>query len=413
MSKTCIFLTSRYPFGYHETFIENEINFLSKNFDNILILSYGSSKKRIRKVPTNVSWESLEVFDIKFKKIRKFIAGLFFKKIIFQKNILKTLYSIYVNGGISIGFKKAKKIILKKQFDVSNCVIYSYWLGEQASIAWELKKYFLSKNNQNNIVAISRAHRCDLYSEYAPLHYLPEQYDSILNLDHIYSCNLVGESYLKRKYPKFAFKISVAYLGTQDFGLGPKKNVSLIHFVTCSNIIPIKRIDLFAKVFCILSEKHDNILWTCIGDGKDKQKINKIIANSKAIEKVTFLGQLSNEEVISFYKNNYVSFFVNTSKIEGLPVSVMEAMSFGIPCIATDVGGTSELVNDENGLLISENFDCFDLADKIESLLLLNDAEIAKKRVASRQTWENNSYSCRNYNDFYANIIKLLYNNKK
>ncbi|NJK95527.1 MAG: glycosyltransferase [Bacteroidales bacterium] len=45
--------------------------------------------------------------------------------------------------------------------------------------------------------------------------------------------------------------------------------------------------------------------------------------------------------------------FLNTSLSEGVPVSVMEALSFGLPVIATDVGGTGELINDEVGMLIN------------------------------------------------------------
>lgn len=40
------------------------------------------------------------------------------------------------------------------------------------------------------------------------------------------------------------------------------------------------------------------------------------------------------------------------SDSEGIPVSIMEAMSFGIPVIARNVGGMSEIVNEENGLLL-------------------------------------------------------------
>lgn len=50
--------------------------------------------------------------------------------------------------------------------------------------------------------------------------------------------------------------------------------------------------------------------------------------------------------------------FINVSSSEGLPVSIMEACSFGIPIIATNVGGTAEIVQaGVNGILLKEQFE--------------------------------------------------------
>jgi len=49
---------------------------------------------------------------------------------------------------------------------------------------------------------------------------------------------------------------------------------------------------------------------------------------------------LPHNDVLNYYASNPVDVFINTSSSEGLPVSIMEAMSFGIPVIATNVGGT-------------------------------------------------------------------------
>ena len=47
--------------------------------------------------------------------------------------------------------------------------------------------------------------------------------------------------------------------------------------------------------------------------------------------------------------------FINLSSSEGIPVSIMEAQSFGIPVIATNVGGSGEIVVSETGVLVDEN----------------------------------------------------------
>ena len=69
------------------------------------------------------------------------------------------------------------------------------------------------------------------------------------------------------------------------------------------------------------------------------------------------MGNTANSEVMRRYGKMNVDVFVNVSENEGLPISIMEATSFGMPVIATDVGGTSEIVkNGENGFLIEKDF---------------------------------------------------------
>jgi glycosyltransferase involved in cell wall biosynthesis len=94
-------------------------------------------------------------------------------------------------------------------------------------------------------------------------------------------------------------------------------------------------------------------------------------------------GFVDNKNLIKFYQSQPVDLFLNVSASEGLPVSIMEALSFGIPVIATDVGGTSELVNENNGQLIPANFDINELAYSIECMLKLDplDLELLRKNA--------------------------------
>lgn len=64
---------------------------------------------------------------------------------------------------------------------------------------------------------------------------------------------------------------------------------------------------------------------------------------------------LSHDQVMNYYKEHHFDVFINMSTNEGVPVSIMEAASFGIPIIATNVGGTSEIVQPSVGMLLSSN----------------------------------------------------------
>ena len=75
-----------------------------------------------------------------------------------------------------------------------------------------------------------------------------------------------------------------------------------------------------------------------------------------------FHGRVDNVQVRSFYRDTFVNVFVNTSSSEGVPVSIMEAQSAGIPVIATAVCGTPELVNENDGLLLPADPEPVDVA---------------------------------------------------
>ena len=98
---------------------------------------------------------------------------------------------------------------------------------------------------------------------------------------------------------------------------------------------------------------------------------------------------------------------MNVSLNEGLPVSIMEAISFGIPVIATDVGGTSEIVRDGfNGYLLSKDFSDEDFAALLSRVYNMKDAEYETLRTNARAFWERNFDASKNYPAFISQITK-------
>jgi glycosyltransferase involved in cell wall biosynthesis len=61
------------------------------------------------------------------------------------------------------------------------------------------------------------------------------------------------------------------------------------------------------------------------------------------------MGDTPLNEIIAAYVSTPFDVFINTSRSEGIPVSLMEAMSCGIPCIAPKVGGIPELIDGKSG----------------------------------------------------------------
>ncbi len=117
------------------------------------------------------------------------------------------------------------------------------------------------------------------------------------------------------------------------------------------------------------------------------------------------MGEISNQELMHFYKENHIDLFVNVSVEEGVPVSIMEAISFGIPVVATNVGGTSEIVHhNENGLLVNRDFSDRDLQVAINDFYKAN-VETEQFRMNSRKIWEEVCNYKVNYERFYTDFL--------
>jgi len=104
------------------------------------------------------------------------------------------------------------------------------------------------------------------------------------------------------------------------------------------------------------------------GQGPLRSKLQSF-AQAKGLEEaVQFLGHISHQRLLAIYAQREVDLVVLPSLIEGIPVSLMEAMGYGVPVIGTDVGGVGELLCGEAGLLVPAR-DPVALAEAIERVL--------------------------------------------
>ena len=124
------------------------------------------------------------------------------------------------------------------------------------------------------------------------------------------------------------------------------------------------------------------------------------------------ISQISFTEYFSLlktlYNEHFIDLFVNVSESEGLPVSIMEAMATGIPVIATDVGGTAEIVNSDNGFLIPKDFTEEQLKEIIIRFNNLSFVERAKLRENAYLTWNEKFNSEKNYQKFVSDVFDMV-----
>lgn len=355
MNNVLYFFTQSYPYGSGESFIENELNFIASKFKQVYLFTK-SKESKLRTVPGNV-----ELVYIEPSSLKRNVGFLI-------KNIFIITYILFTE----VFFSRQKKMFRKKiRYNVSYLItgilyaeavynfskdkkddkpfFYSYWFFD-----WNFSLAVLKFKNKIKC-NFTRAHGFDLYEDNGKPNYLPFRKFCFDNTDKIFTVSKTGANYLKNIYPHFSNKIKCYYLGTLDMGINPlPDNNTPIHIVSCSNIVSVKRVELIIDVlkYCKV-----DIIWTHIGDGILKEVIVEKSKSLPANCKANFLGSLSQQAIFNFYNTTPIDIFINCSISEGLPVGIMEAISFGIPVIATDVGGTKEIVTKETGFLLTRDFD--------------------------------------------------------
>ena len=396
--KNLILITSEFPYYSGEPFLLNELPYLSKAFKQIYLFSINGSKKdaQTREVPINVQVYPLEDIKSNVKYIFNIAVGCTpsSKELkIKAQSIKHVLVSLYTRGRSQRIAKRIYQIIRNEKLDVKDTTVYSFWFAYQAVAGWLLAD--MLKNDGSCVYTVARAHGYDLYWERASGGFLPFQDVSLRKLDKCFPCSDYGTKYLLEKYPWAESVIQTARLGTKDHGLNPYNGEKTL--VTCCNLEPLKRMSLFAKAFCKLAKKDKSLKWICIGSGEQESQIIEIIKKAGLEKQVIMTGRLSNDKVMDIYKTQGIMFFCNVSTSEGIPVSIMEAQSFGIPVIATDVGGTNELVNNRNGLLIDADMTYDTLYMHLKHSFELSQEMYNTMRRTSRETYEVVSSDCNNY----------------
>ena len=172
--------------------------------------------------------------------------------------------------------------------------------------------------------------------------------------------------------------------------------------ISVSRVEHIKRLDLLVAALK-LTPSAMRIEWTHFGAGTQFSAIEESLRSLPANVSAHLQGEVRNVEVLAHYLNHPVDILINVSASEGVPVSIMEALSFGVPCIATDVGATREIVNTSNGCLLNKNVTS---AEVIDAVIDLEQRTNTKESMHDEaiQMWEKHFNRDKNFIDFAEHI---------
>lgn len=416
--KTLVLITSQFPFGTSESFLESEFPFLNNNFDKIIIISQNVSAQMTRILPESViihrynpstPFSGFLRLPILILLSFKTILNLLNEEIQFRRTtgspfVLRNLPSLFKKTIKALQLRDYIKVKLLKEDTSGNIVFYSYWLKTGA--------HAISLLEYKNCTKIARAHGSDLYEEKTIAGYLPLLKFSAKKLDAIFFTSKHGMDYFSAKVNFESDGFIVSRLGVnspKNENVKASKSDEYV-IISCSNMIPLKRIDL---IICALESVQidKNILWLHFGDGvlrDELETLARMKLGSLDRIKYRFMGHYPNIDLMEFYSYNKIDLFINTSSTEGIPVSIMEAQSFGIPVIATDTGAVAEIVVEGTGTLFPVDFKTDELANLIEHYANLTDPEYDNIRINAIRNWESNFNAISNYGIFITKVNSIL-----
>lgn len=148
--------------------------------------------------------------------------------------------------------------------------------------------------------------------------------------------------------------------------------------------------EMAVRVFARLRERFPEAKLTMAGNDKGLEPAVKALAKDLSVDRyIRFPGFLDQSAKLKEFSD--ADIFINTNRIDNMPVSVVEACSFGLPVVATRVGGIPDLLADRSEGLLVEDGNAKQMAEAVEELLL--DKELVAKisrggrKLAERSVW--------------------------
>jgi colanic acid/amylovoran biosynthesis glycosyltransferase len=186
-------------------------------------------------------------------------------------------------------------------------------------------------------------------------------------------------------------------LSSYQFRL-PKEKIERIY--CAARLAPEKGFEFLFQAMKILQDKNYDLELRLVGDGPSRGALERLGRELGILDRLHFLGYV--DEATKMRELYASDLFVLPSLAEGLPSSATEAMAVGVPVIATNIAGTSELIeHGKNGLLVRPS-DPQALADAIIRMIedydfRMRAAELGRKKVLDEFDVDKEAVSLRKY----------------
>lgn len=364
-----LLITNSYPYGgmTEEAFVAPELEALRARFDRVTVMPQIRSG-----VPVYVP-EDIEVSDSLCAarpswrhKLRALVTPGVWRDAWRDRRQIRSVASLRAALAYYTYARYYAARLKEIGVDAADTLIYTFWFDYVTYGAAMLE----------GARVISRAHGYDIYEEEGFISRTLRQ-RTLAAVERVYVASKAGADYLRRLFPDFADKFGVSYLGSrQPVEMSPCGGAmpdGALRLLTVARLSPVKRVPMLLEALKCLAQTMPGrgIEWTVVGCGGDEKRLKRIIdAGLPDNLNVRLLGGMDNEHLHRLMASGNFDAMVLTSRSEGgLPVCMCEALSYGIPLIATAVGGVPEIVNEETGLLLPKDFTAEEFAEQVSRFL--------------------------------------------
>ena len=188
----------------------------------------------------------------------------------------------------------------------------------------------------------------------------------------------------------------------------PKENTNIftndqINITIVSRLVSHKNIEKIIKAISDLNSPLINL--NIIGDGPELNQLQKISLESNNKDNIIFHGKLNRDDINHIFLKSDI--YIQASNYEGLPHSLLEAMSYGIPVLCTPVGECKEILgNEDRGYILDLPVSKNNIKSKISEII--GEKNIANKKGERGKDFINEKYNLTNSFNLYKNLFTRL-----
>ena len=212
--------------------------------------------------------------------------------------------------------------------------------------------------------------------------------------------------HLKNFIQNLGFKNKIEIINNGVFI--PEENTNIftndqINITIVSRLVSHKNIK---KIIRAISDLNDPLIYlNIIGDGPELNQLQKISLESNNKDNIIFHGKLNRDEIDHIFLNSDI--YIQASNYEGLPHSLLEAMSYGIPVLCTPVGECKEILgNEDRGYILDLPVSKNNIKSKISQII--SEKDIANKKGERGKDFINENYNLTNSFNLYKNLFTRL-----
>ncbi|MBM3921215.1 MAG: glycosyltransferase [Sphingomonadales bacterium] len=391
--------TQKFPYYGGETFLEGELPFLLQAYDKVYIYPREKGDRFYAELPERVVVQNEVVSEpIQIRNLLKknwiWMLKWLLSEIIRAPHRFRFLKEFSYNWNRWVGLIREASALhtVLKQSDSG--IYYSYWFNEWATAMAICREQGL----QGRMVA--RMHGYDFDEKQNGRGYFPFRRSELKAFDGVHQISRYGLNHVQRQYPWYK-KFNLNRLGVQDNGMTRSgEGTNPFYIVSCSNFVSLKRIPLLIET---LGELKNPFKWVHFGAGAGEKEVKELAERLLPVDSFQFMGYVPNAAVLKYYREQKVDAFINMSELEGIPMSMMEAIASGIPIIGCDVCGVPEIVTEETGLLLPSAEKPGQIARKITEFLTSQSRNLAF-RQGVKAFWKQHFNAEINYNTFVQHL---------